>query len=123
MDVSTLIKEAEDEGVVVSLMGDDLLRIQNASDEWEAKLREHQAAIIEHLNGGPPPNGHFSEKCEPFPVHVLPSPVGDYVHAASKAIGCDPSFIALPVLAGLSRAIGNGRVIRLKRTWTEPAII
>ena len=43
--------------------------------------------------------------------------------AGAKAIGCDPSFIALPLLACLARAIGNKRVIRLKRTWTEPVNI
>ncbi len=59
----------------------------------------------------------------PFPTHTLPGPVGVFVAAASTAIGCDPSFIALPLLACLARAIGNKRVIRLKPTWKEPAII
>jgi hypothetical protein len=49
--------------------------------------------------------------------------VGAFVEAASTAIGCDASFIALPLLACLARAIGNRRVIRLKRTWHEPAVI
>ena len=40
-----------------------------------------------------------------------------------SAIGCDASFIALPLLGCLARAIGNKRVIRLKKTWTEPAIV
>ncbi len=59
----------------------------------------------------------------PFPVEALPSAISLFVSEASSAIGCDASFVALPILAGLSRAIGNKRVIRLKRTWTEPAII
>ncbi|QDT75577.1 YfjI family protein [Lacipirellula limnantheis] len=59
----------------------------------------------------------------PFPTEALPGPVGAYVVAAATAIGCDPSFIALPMLACLARAIGNKRIIRLKRTWTEPAIV
>ncbi len=59
----------------------------------------------------------------PFPDHVLPEPVGTFVREASAAIGCDASYIALPTLACLARAIGNTRVIKLKRTWTEPAII
>lgn len=63
------------------------------------------------------------EPYKPFPVHTLPGLVGDYVQAASKAIGCDASFIALPTLACLARAIGNKRVIRLKRSWIEPPII
>lgn len=59
----------------------------------------------------------------PFPTHTLPGPVGAFTAAAAEAIGCDPSFIALPLLACLGRAIGNKRVIRLKSTWKEPAII
>ncbi len=59
----------------------------------------------------------------PFPIHTLPGIVGRFVAAASTAIGCDASFIALAVLACLARAIGNKRVIRLKSSWTEPAII
>jgi hypothetical protein len=59
----------------------------------------------------------------PFPVDALPRSVREYIGAASAAIGCDPSFIALPLLASLARAVGKRRVIQLKRTWTEPAII
>ncbi|QDT72943.1 YfjI family protein [Lacipirellula limnantheis] len=59
----------------------------------------------------------------PFPTHTLPGPVGAFTAAAAKAIGCDPSFIALPLIACLGRAIGNRRVIRLKSSWKEPAII
>jgi hypothetical protein len=64
-----------------------------------------------------------TDRYTPFPLETLPVAVGNYVAAASKAIGCDASFIALPLLGCLARAIGNKRVIRLKRTWTEPAII
>lgn len=60
---------------------------------------------------------------EQFPVSALPQTVAEFVQAASQAIGCDASYIALPLLACLARAIGNTRVIRLKRTWTEPAIV
>lgn len=63
------------------------------------------------------------EEYIPFPVDTLPPVVTEYVAAAADAIGCDPSFIALPLLACLARAIGNKRVIRLKRTWSEPSII
>ncbi|MCC7085583.1 MAG: DUF3987 domain-containing protein [Pirellulales bacterium] len=58
-----------------------------------------------------------------FPVEVLPGIVGTFVAEAAAAIGCDASFVALPTLACLARAIGNKRVIRLKRTWQEPAIV
>jgi hypothetical protein len=60
---------------------------------------------------------------KPFPVSVLPEPVRSLVADAAKAIGCDPSYIALPLLSALASAIGNTHRIELKRGWTEPAII
>jgi hypothetical protein len=54
---------------------------------------------------------------------VLPDSLRRYVAATATAIGCDPSFVALPLLCCLATAIGNKRVIRLKRSWSEPAII
>jgi hypothetical protein len=58
-----------------------------------------------------------------FPVACLPSPVDEFVREAARAIGCDPSYVALPLLAGLASAIGNTRRIRLKHSWCEPAIV
>ena len=69
------------------------------------------------------PRTACNECFQPFPSDTLPEPVRGFVVAAAKAIGCDPSYIALPLLACLARAIGNKRVIRLKRSWTEPAVI
>ncbi len=63
------------------------------------------------------------ERFEPLPVDVLPEPVRGFVVSSSKAIGCDSSFVALPLLSALAAAIGNTRRIQLKRGWTEPAII
>jgi len=58
-----------------------------------------------------------------FPVNALPEPVRGFVAAGAKAIGCDASYIALPMLAVLAAAIGNTRRIQLKRGWDEPAIL
>ncbi len=60
---------------------------------------------------------------KPFPVHVLPGAVGEFVSEAAAAIGCAASFVALPTLACLARAIGNSRTIKLKDGWTEPGVI
>lgn len=59
----------------------------------------------------------------PFPADVLPEPVRAFVTDAAKAIGCDASYIALPLLSALAAAIGNTHRIELKRGWTEPAIL
>ncbi|HOW69215.1 MAG TPA: DUF3987 domain-containing protein [Phycisphaerae bacterium] len=60
---------------------------------------------------------------KPFPVEILPEPVRSFIWDVSMAIGCDPSFVALPLLAALAAAIGNTRRIRLSAAWTEPAVI
>ncbi len=60
---------------------------------------------------------------QPFPVDALPEPIRSFVTEAAKAIGCDASYIALPLLSALASAIGNTHRIELKRGWTEPAIL
>lgn len=63
------------------------------------------------------------ERFAPFPVDALPEPLRGFVAAGAKAIGCDPSYLALPLLAATAAAIGNTRRIQLKRGWTAPAIV
>jgi hypothetical protein len=60
---------------------------------------------------------------KPFPLDALPEPIRQYVGDAAAAIGCDPAFIAVPMLAAIAAAIGNTRRVKLKRNWTEPAVI
>lgn len=60
---------------------------------------------------------------KPFPVDALPEPVALFVRKAATAIGCDPCYIALPLLSALAAAIGNTRRIELKPGWSEPAVI
>ena len=54
---------------------------------------------------------------------LLPKVVADFIHEGAAALGCDESYIALPLLTVLASAVGNSRCIRLKRTWCEPAMI
>lgn len=63
------------------------------------------------------------EPSPPFPAKVLPEPVASFVVNSARALGCDSSFVGLPLLVGLASAIGNSREIQLKRGWREPAIL
>jgi hypothetical protein len=63
------------------------------------------------------------ERFQPFPTDALPEPIRGFVVAGAKAIGCDASYLALPMLSALAAAIGNTRRIQLKRGWSAPAII
>lgn len=81
------------------------------------KLRKTAPAPAIVGNSLPAPTGR------PFPLTALPEPVRGYVDACAAAIGCDLSYVALPVLTVLAGAIGNARRVRIKRSWTEPAIL
>lgn len=59
----------------------------------------------------------------PFPTHVLPRVLARFVREAAASIGCDESFVALPMLAGLAGMIGNTRRARIKFDWSEPAVL
>ena len=59
----------------------------------------------------------------PFPVDVLPEPIRSVARKAARALGCDPSFIILPLLAALGAAIGNTRRLLLKGSWEVPPIL
>jgi hypothetical protein len=59
----------------------------------------------------------------PFPTDALPAVPRDFIRQGATALGCDESFIALPLLAALASAVGNTRRIRLKRSWCEPCIV
>lgn len=62
------------------------------------------------------------EPYRPFPVDLLPGVVQRFVVEASESIGCDPAYVALPMLSALASAIGATRVIALKSDWLEPPI-
>jgi hypothetical protein len=60
---------------------------------------------------------------QPFPVDVLPEPVRSFVINGAQAIGCDTSYLALPLLTAIASAIGNTRRLELKRGWLAPPIL
>ncbi len=58
-----------------------------------------------------------------FPVDKLPDPIRGFVDAGARAIGCDPSYLTLPLLTAVAAAIGNTRRLELKRGWSAPPIL
>ena len=60
---------------------------------------------------------------QPIPVGLFPEPVRSYIVQGAEAIGCDPSYIALPVLSMLAGAIGNTHEVQAKPGWVEPCVI
>jgi len=78
----------------------------------------NEAETIEAL-----PPTDVVEAYKPFPVDALPQPLRRFVKAAEKAIGCDPSYVVLPLLTAIAAAIGNTRCLQLKHGWSVLAIL
>ena len=58
-----------------------------------------------------------------MPVDVFPSQVRTFIDTVADAIGCDPVFVAMPLLPALAGCIGNTHRIKLKSSWAEPATV
>ena len=71
--------------------------------------------LLSHRSQAPP--------LESFPVAALPEPIAGFIRAGANSLGCDESFLAVPLLSGLGSAIGATKRIELKPDWTEPAVI
>ncbi|MCA8989590.1 MAG: DUF3987 domain-containing protein, partial [Planctomycetaceae bacterium] len=59
----------------------------------------------------------------PFPADCLPDVLSLYVNLCAQSIGCDPSMVAVPLLAVLAAAIGGSRIVEIRRGFTQPAIL
>jgi hypothetical protein len=87
--------------------------------------KKHAARAFSPAGG----NVHFEEEdlepppYVPFPTDILPHAVAIFINQTAIALGCDPSYVALPLLAALASAVGNSRGIQLKPGWCEPLIL
>jgi hypothetical protein len=101
----------------------DWIDAHGAAADPDAMRAEVEALATATEPEADPPPGHDTDRFRPFPVDALPEPVRGFVAAGAKAIGCDPSYLALPLLAALAAAIGNTRRLELKRSWSVPPIL
>lgn len=103
--------------------GDVVDLLNNRGGDVDAVRAEIEALVDKTEADTLTPEAPAVPAFTPFPVDVLPEPIRSFVTEAAKAIGCDASYIALPMLSGLASAIGNTHRIALKGSWTEPAIV
>ena len=59
----------------------------------------------------------------PFPSECLPYPLAQLIDEGADAIGCDASFIALPLLSALAATIGTTTRLQIKRGWNVPCVL
>ncbi len=60
-----------------------------------------------------------SDRVEPFPVEVLPTPLARLVTEGAAALPCPPDFLGVLMLPLLGAAIGTSRVLEVKPGWCE----
>ena len=105
--------------------GGDFADLVDWAGELRAKeLREDVDVQIEQESFlSPPAAGPAALRYEPFPVDSLPQPLRHFVIEAARSIGCDSSYIAMPLLAACAGAIGNTRRLEVKKSWLVPPIL
>jgi hypothetical protein len=93
-------------------------------DDFKGRFNEAlDAAEPVELRSAGKPSVRLLDPYQPFPVHLLPDPLAEYVRQGASALWCDPVYVALPALAAVASVIGSTRTIRLKRGWEEPCIV
>jgi hypothetical protein len=109
----------------------DLLRVVNEQTNMRDETQKAVSTPVSTPFAKPVKNPEATppeapKQISPFvppPTHCLPEPIRGIVIAAARAIGCDESYIMLPLLAALASAIGSTRVLSLRPTWFAPAIL
>ena len=84
-----------------------------------AEIEAAAAAVAAASTSGPAEGPEW----EPFPVELLPDPVGAFVADAAERLSADAVLVAFPMLASIAATIGNRRRIELWPGWLEPPIL
>jgi hypothetical protein len=93
------------EGAALTELGRWILQTAERTEQWQPETAQSYL------------------QWEPYPTEQLPSPFCEFVRETARAIGCDESFVALPLLAQAAAAIGTTRVLELKSTWRVPSVL
>ena len=103
--------------------GGDIVDFLEHRDGEQESVRKEIEALVTNATQLEIPEQADLAVFKPFPVDVLPEPIRSFIVDGAKSMGCDASFVALPLLAVCATAIGNRRRIQLKQGWTEPSIL
>lgn len=58
-----------------------------------------------------------------FPSSLFPKEICEFIEETAKSLQCPNDFIGISVLATISTAIGNSKVIEVKNSWREGATL
>ncbi|MBN2563136.1 MAG: DUF3987 domain-containing protein [Phycisphaerae bacterium] len=98
------------------------------SGDKATALRELQqltdaARVVEPIPDSPEDQSFRPDPWQPFPTELYPETLRRFITETAAAIGCDESFVGLPVLTVVASAIGMTREVELKASWREPPIV
>lgn len=65
----------------------------------------------------------FDESWKPFPVHLLPPEMAEYILETARMLSCDAGYVVLSSIVTMAAAIGNSRVCSLNDEWPEPSVV
>src|SRR5699024_1356789 len=54
-----------------------------------------------------------------FPTEIFPMPIKQFIDEGASAINCPPDFIGIALRTFAGTAIGNSRIIQVKKSWKE----
>lgn len=102
----------------------DYVALRRKQGKAEDEIRAEIEALNEKAESVEPEStARKAPQWRPFPTEALPQVIRDYVETTARAMGCDASFAALPLLVILAGCIGGKRRLLVKRGWTEPCIL
>lgn len=100
-------------------VADRIAQEQVETEQAAKRSRKESEKKGESTSAQPKPRDRY----KPFPSHLLPSPMRELVVEGAQAIGCDESYIALPLLSATGAAIGNTVRLVVKKGWNVPPAI
>jgi len=104
--------------------GDIADLVEDKSSDELATLRQAVDELAAHTPPVPEPTSEPSLlRYRPFPTELLPEPLRSLVAEASASVRCDPSYVALPLLASCGAAIGTSRCLKAKQSWSAPPVL
>ena len=91
-------------------------------DDVEAWIAESTLAALPKWIASLAENGSANEVL-PFPCHIFPAPIADYIREEADSLLCPPDLLGVPALTVYATAIGTSRQIEVKDGWQQQAVI
>ena len=104
----------------------ELRRLATIAPAWEPTVSSFiSSSASSSSSPSSPSSGPASsgESPAPFPTHVFPPALRDYVEAGAAAFGVPADMIAVPLLGFAAAALGTTIAVELKPGWQERPIL